>query len=282
MEKRIDLHTHSNCSDGSTTPRELLAHAAKMKLAAIALTDHDTVIGLDEAAAAAKAEGIEFVPGVELSTEGICQAHILGYYFDPRSERLQELFAAQQAERKVSNRKYLERLAAHGFVITDAELRALVPHGGIGRAHYAKIMMDKGYVSSVAEAFDKYLGVGKPCYVKREVIHPIDAISVIHDAGGVAFLAHPHQTKLPPDELYAFVKELRDAGLDGLEGYYSEYTPEMGKAFRAMASEFGLALSGGSDYHAEMKPHIELGHGINNNLTVPYQVLTDIKALAGR
>lgn len=276
-EKIIDLHTHSSFSDGSMTPTELIYHARDKGVCAIALTDHDTVSGLDEAALAAEKTGVELIPGVEISTESISQVHILGLFIDKSSPALLELFKAQQEERILSNQKYIKLLAEHGFPITDEEVRAVAPHGGVGRAHYARIMMDHGWVSSVAEAFDKYLGVGMPCYVKRMVISPEEAIDRIHSSGGLAFFAHPYQTKLSYSEIFDLARHLKSNGLDGIEGYYSEYSPEMHRTFMDMARDLSLLVSGGSDYHAAMKPHLEIGIG-RGGLRVPYSVLDSIKA----
>lgn len=276
-EKIIDLHTHSFCSDGSMTPTELVRHASERGVCAIALTDHDTVSGINEATIASKEYGVELVPGVEISSESLSQVHVLGLFIDTKSSALLDLFKAQQEERVVSNRKYLELLAEHGFPITEEEVKKVAPHGGVGRAHYAKIMMDHGWVSSVSEAFDKYLGVGMSCYVKRMVVSPEEAIDCIHRAGGLAFFAHPYQTKLGYDGIFNLAKHLKECGLDGIEGYYSEYTPEMHKTFMSMAEDLSLLVSGGSDYHALMKPHLEIGIG-RGNLKVPYSVLEKIKS----
>ena len=265
----IDLHTHTNCSDGSMTPAELVRHAKKSGLSAIALTDHDTTDGIAEAIKTAEEVGLILIPGVEISTEAESQVHILGFGIDPENEVLKGSFAKQQRERQINFAKYLVRFAELGFPMTREEVLAYAPSGYVGRAHYARVMMDKGYVSSVKEAFDRYLGIGMPCYIKREVMHPKEAIRCVHAAGGVAFFAHPHQTKLPDDKLFALMKELKEAGLDGVEGYYPEYSDEMGEKFRFWAKELGLMLSGGSDYHCQMKPHIEIGTGINHNLSVP-------------
>ena len=278
-EKIIDLHTHSRMSDGSMTPTELVIHASQKNVYAIALTDHDTVKGLDEAQAQAEISGIELVPGVEVSTESVSQIHIIGLYIDRHNAEMNNTFEKMQKERAQTNLKYLEKLSEHGFPITQKELDDLVPLGGIGRAHYAKIMQKHGWVSSVKEAFDKYLGVGMPCYVKREVISTEEAIELVHKAGGLAFFAHPHQTKLSTDEIYRLAKHLRDCGLDGIEGYYSEYSPEMHKLFMDMADDLGMIVSGGSDFHAQMKPHIEIGSGISGNLHIPYSVLDNIKSM---
>ncbi len=279
-EKIIDLHTHSKMSDGSMPPEELVLHASEKNVAAIALTDHDTFNGLDAAEKQAKICGVELVPGVEVSTstESVPQIHILGLYIDRHNKDMLDTFDMMQVERERTHIKYLETLALHGFPITQEEIDKLDPRGGIGRAHYAKVMMQHGWVSSVNEAFRKYLGVGMSCYIKRKDITPERAIELIHGAGGLAFMAHPHQTKLSYDEIFDLIKHLRDCGLDGIEGYYSEYTPEMHKIFMGMAEDLGIIVSGGSDFHAQMKPHIEIGSGISGNLHVPYSVLETIKS----
>lgn len=276
-EKIIDLHTHSSFSDGSMTPEELVHHAYERGISAIALTDHDTVSGIERAKSAAKTYDVELVPGVEISSESLSQVHVLGLFINTDSSALHDLFKSQQEERIISNRKYLAVLAEHGFPITEEEVKRVAPHGGVGRAHYAKIMMDHGWVSSVSEAFDKYLGVGMSCYVKRMVVSPEFAIECIHKAGGLAFFAHPYQTKLDYKGIYELAKHLKNCGLDGIEGYYSEYTPEMHKTFMDMANDLSLLVSGGSDYHALMKPHLEIGIG-RGNLRVPYSVLENIKS----
>ena len=275
--KKIDLHTHTYCSDGSMSPTELVRHAKEQGVSAIAITDHDTIKGINEGLEAGEKYGVEVIPAVEFSSQSLSQVHVLGYYIDINSPSLLKVFAEQQEERKISNQKYLKVLAEHGFVITDEEVQRVAPHGGVGRAHYAKIMMEHGWVSSVKEAFDLYLGVGMPCYIEREVITPEKAIEIIHNAGGLAFFAHPHQTKLPEDKLYQFIKHLKNNGLDGIEGYYTEYTPEMQERFLSIAKELDLLVSGGSDFHAQMKPHIQIGTG-TGNLNIDYSVLEKIKS----
>ena len=280
---RIDLHTHSIYSDGSSTVAQLVAHASDLGIAAIALTDHDTLSGLGEFMRECETYGVGCVPGVEFSSgvkgEESFPVHILGYYFDPESRIMREVFAQMQEDRRQLHYQYMEKINAAGFTITEEEIKAVAPVGGVGRAHYARVMMDRGYVSSVKEGFEKYFNVGMPLYIERKVLDPKEAVSIIHEAGGAAFFAHPHQTKLSDEKVFAFMKEMRDAGLDGIEGYYSEFTPEMGKKYRAMASTLGLLLSGGSDYHAEMKPHIELGIG-TGDLFVPRELLEPIRERA--
>ncbi|MBE6673130.1 MAG: PHP domain-containing protein [Ruminococcaceae bacterium] len=274
----IDLHTHSNCSDGSMTPRELIIHAKQSGLAAIALTDHDTTEGIDEALKTGKEVGLCVIPGVEFSTEEVRQVHILGFFIDHRCEALQKAFAIQQAEREENFAQYLVNFEKNGFPMTREEVLAHAPSGHVGRAHYAKVMMDKGYVCSVKDAFDRYLSIGMPLYIKRKVMLPQDAIGLIHEAGGLAFFAHPHQTKLCDEELYRLMCRLKDAGLDGIEGYYPEYNNEMGEKFRSWAKKLDLMLSGGSDFHADMKPHIQIGTGIEGNLYVPDELLLPMRA----
>jgi predicted metal-dependent phosphoesterase TrpH len=208
-----------------------------------------------------------------MSTEAESQVHVLGLYIDPESSALNNSFQKQQEERSINFQKYLDGFAKAGMDIRREEVLAYAPSGHVGRAHYARVMMDKGYVGSVKEAFDRYLGIGMPLYIKREVMHPKDAIRYIHEAGGLAFFAHPHQTKLPDDKLFSLICELKESGLDGIEGYYPEYTDEMGEKFRGIAKKLGLLLCGGSDFHADMKPHIQIGTGINGNLHVPDHLL---------
>ena len=278
QQRLIDLHTHSTCSDGSMTPTELVEHAAKNGLAAIALTDHDTVIGVEQAVAAGKKYGVEVVPAIEFSVKSKTETHILGYFIDIHNTDLKEILGEiieKRIERNVMTAKLLQDI---GFDVTLEEAAALAPGGIVGRAHFARVMMNKGYVSSVKEAFDKYLSSGKPAYFGNQKLEAKTAIEVIHSAGGVAFLAHPHLIKISDDELEKYLKELKSYGLDGLEGYYTDYDEEMQTKFQAMAKRHGLELSGGTDFHAAMKPHISIGTG-TGNMAIPYTVLERIKEI---
>jgi predicted metal-dependent phosphoesterase TrpH len=156
------------------------------------------------------------------------------------------------------------------------EAYAIAPSGIIGRAHFARIMMEKGYVSSVKEGFDKWLGVGKPAYDGTQALTAQEAVKLIKDIGGHAFVAHPHLIRISDEALRAFLIELKAYGLDGIEGYYNEYTSEMQDKFQSMAKELGLKISGGTDFHAKMKPHIEIGIG-QGNMKIPYSVLENIR-----
>ena len=276
----VDLHTHSNCSDGSMSPSELVLHAAEKGLAAIALTDHDTVDGIKEAVAKGKECGIEVVPAIEFSARSKTLTHILGFYIDEDKAQLKSVLTEIVDLRKERNEVTAKLLQQLGFDVALEEAAAIAPGGIIGRAHYAKLLMDKGYTSSVKESFDKYLAAGKPAYFTNQKLEAKCIIETIHAAGGVAFLAHPHQMKLG-DKLEDYVKELVSYGLDGMEGYYSEYDEKMQTEYQAMAARYGLALSGGTDFHGEMKPHISIGKGLGN-MTVPYSVLRNIKRMVGK
>lgn len=278
QQRLIDLHTHSTCSDGSMTPTELVKHAAENGICAIALTDHDTVSGVEEAVRAGERYGVEVVPAIEFSVKSQTETHILGYFIDIHNPRLKEILGEiieKRIERNVMTAKLLKDL---GFDVTLEEASALAPGGIIGRAHFARVMMNKGYASSVKEAFEKYLSSGKPAYFGNQKLESKTAIEAIHSAGGVAFLAHPHLIKIPDEELEKYLVELKSYGLDGLEGYYTDYDEEMQAKFQAMAKRHGLELSGGTDFHAAMKPHISIGTG-TGNMAIPYTVLERIKEI---
>ena len=274
--KLIDLHTHSTCSDGSMSPTELVRHAAENSLTAIALTDHDTVSGVEEALRAGERYGVEVVPAIEFSVKSETETHILGFFIDIHNPVLQGILSEiieKRIERNAMTAKLLQNL---GFDVTLEEAKSLAPSGVVGRAHFARVMMNKGFVSSVKEAFEKYLASGKPAYFGNQKLEAKTAIEAIHSAGGVAFLAHPHLIKIPDERLEKFLDELKTFGLDGLEGYYTDYDEEMQAKFQAMAERHGLGISGGTDFHAQMKPHIAIGKGLGN-MAIPYSVLEKIK-----
>lgn len=274
----IDLHTHSNCSDGSMTPTELVAHAAERGLKAIALSDHDTVAGIDEALEAGKRYGVEIVPAIEFSVQSDTETHILGFYIDHKCERLKDALEninKVRWQRTVNTCENLQRL---GFDVSMDEALRIAPSGLIGRAHFARILMEKGYTKSVKEGFEKYLANGRPAYDGTQYLTAEMAVKLIEDIGGVSFVAHPHLIRLSDESLREFLIMLKGYGLCGIEGYYNEYTPEMQEYFHNLARELGLEISGGTDYHAKMKPHIEIGIG-QDNMQIPYSVLENIKKI---
>ncbi len=276
MEKYIDLHTHSLMSDGSMTPAEVVREAKKAGLAAIALSDHDTIDGIREAMAEGERIGIEVVPAIEFSVQSETETHILGYYIDIESPLLKKALDSVVELRRFRNRETCRKLNELGFDVTLEEANAIAPNGFIGRAHFAKLLADKGYTKSVKEGFALYLENGKYAYCGQQSLTDEEAVRLIKDCGGVACVAHLHLTKKSDAELRDFLIRLKKCGLDGIEGYYTEYTPEMQEKYQALAKELGLIISGGTDFHAKMKPHIAIGTGLGN-LKIPYSILETIK-----
>ena len=274
----IDLHTHSNCSDGSMTPSELVRHAAEKGLKAIALSDHDTVAGIDEAIEAGKQYGVEIVPAIEFSVQSETETHILGFYIDHKCDLIKEALECINKVRWQRTVNTCENLQKLGFDVSMEEALKIAPSGLIGIAHFARILMEKGYTASVKEGFEKYLANGRPAYDGTQYLTASDAVKLIDSLGGVSFVAHPHLIRLDDATLREFLKSLKDLGLCGIEGYYNEYTPEMEAYFQNLAKELGLEISGGTDFHAKMKPHIEIGIG-QGNMHVPYSVLENIKSI---
>ena len=277
-DRAVDFHTHSTCSDGTFSPTQLIQHAEEIGLSAIALTDHDSVDGIEEALNASKNAKLEFIPGIEFSVTADTEIHIIGLFIDHKNETLLNTIEKTRSQRKNRMEEICKKLREHGFDITYEEALKLAGGDFLGRAHIAKLMMNKGYVTSVKEAFDMYIGLNKPCYAVKKEITPKDAITAIRSAGGLAFLAHLHQTKFGNEKLLALLKELKDYGLNGIEGYYTEYTDENIVEFRTLAQKLGLFYSGGSDFHGSMKPKVNLKTGYGD-LHIPYSTLSTLKRL---
>lgn len=275
--KRIDLHTHSLCSDGAQTPADVVKTAFDAGLAAIALSDHDNIDGVQEAMDTGKTLGVEVIPAVELSAQSDTELHILGYFIDIHNKKLQDTMAYALRVRDERQEETCRKLNEQGFSITMEEARAEA-HGNpvLCRAHFAQIMVRKGYAASVQEAFSKYLSVGCYAYSNRQALTAQEAVSLIREAGGIAVAAHLHLIKMPDGELKEYLSSLIPYGLDGVEGYYTDYTPEMQARYQAMAKELGLVISGGTDYHGANKPHITIGKG-RGNLEIPYSVLDGLR-----
>ena len=275
--KRIDLHTHSLCSDGAQTPADVVRTAAAAGLSAIALSDHDCITGVQEAMDTGKALGVEVIPAVELSAQSDTELHILGYFIDIHNKKLQDAMAYALQVRDERQEETCRKLNEQGFEITMDELREEA-HGNpvLCRAHFAQIMVRKGYAESVKDAFSRYLSVGCYAYSNRQALTATEAVSLIREAGGIAVAAHLHLIKKPDNELREYLKALIPHGLDGIEGYYTDYTPDMEQRYRAMAKELGLVISGGTDYHGANKPHITIGQG-RGNLEIPYSVLDGLR-----
>lgn len=270
----IDLHTHTTASDGSCSPEELVRLAKDAGLCAIAVTDHDTVDALPQALLAGEKLGIEVVGGVELSCNWEREMHIVGLYIDHTHPKLSEALLDLSEKRRRRNLKTLARLNELGLSVSEEEILAVATGNIWGRAHFAKVLCEKGYVQSVKEGFQKYLGHGRPAHINEERLEPEEAISLIREAGGVPILAHMHYLKLELPQLRELLIRLQKAGLMGAEAIYTEYTPEQTKAYTNLIEELGLLKSGGSDFHGAMKPQITLSC---QNLKVPYSYLKEIK-----
>ncbi len=283
--KYIDLHVHSNVSDGTLTPSELVDEAIKNNLSAFALTDHDTTKGVSEALEAAKkatlkGTPIEVVPGVEISAAYKNKdIHILGLFLDIEYEPLQIALDQAIQNRDLRNQKMAQNLKNGGLDIDYETLCSHFPPGTVlTRAHFAKYLYETGQVRSMNSAFDIYLNSDGPYYVPREYISPENAISLIKRAGGIPVLAHPLVYHIPEAQLDALIQRLKDAGLMGLEVFYSANTGFDEGIVRRYANKYDLVMTGGSDFHGANKPQISMGTG-RGNLKIPYSVLEKLKSL---
>lgn len=247
-----DFHLHSTASDGVNSPTWVVERAAANGVRALALTDHDTTEGLREAAKAAARLGLRLIPGVEISTEvGKADVHLLGYGFDPGATRLQEFFRWQREGRLARVEEIVAILREHGMSLETQRIFEIAGEATVGRPHVARALLEKGYVASVQEAFDLWLGNGKPADVNREKLDPEDAIAILHENGGVVFIAHPTYMG---DDYVEKIRLLQSLGADGIETYYKHYAADTVAGLASLARELGVAASGGSDYHGLGNP----------------------------
>lgn len=280
-ERRVDFHTHSTRSDGTMTPTELVRHAKDSGLSAFALTDHDSVDGIEEASKEAERIGIEFIPGIEFSAAEDTETHIIGLFLDTKNETLLATIDKLKNSRRRRMEDVCNKLRGLGFDVTHEEALKIAGGSFVGRAHIAKLMVEKGYCETVRECFDKYIGLGKPAYSEKTELTAVEAVKAIRAAGGLAYLAHLNQTGFDTDRLRELLTKLKEAGLNGIEGYYPEYSHEHITEYRDLALELQLSFGGGSDFHGKMKPHIEIGVG-TGNLRIPYFILDNMKRIKSR
>jgi len=274
----IDLHSHTNCSDGSATPAELVWLAASAGAAAVAITDHDTLAGLAEGRAAAQEAGIEFINGVEISAEfHPGTMHILGYLIDESSTELNAALEELRRARLERNPQIAARLQELGMDVPYEEVAGLAGNEVVGRPHFASLLVRKGYVDTIKEAFDRFLAKGTPAYVEKRRLSPADSIAVIRAAGGVAVLAHPYQMQLSDEDTETQVRQLKALGLDGIEAIYSRLSQSERDRYARLARRLDLLVTGGSDFHGSFKPDIRIVSGLGD-LEVPYERLAEIKA----
>lgn len=273
----VDLHVHSNKSDGSFTPSALVDYAIEKGLSAFALTDHDTIDGLDEAIAAAKGRPIEVIPGIEFSTEYEGKdIHIVGLYIDYKGELFSKQIQAFVDSRIERNRKMCANLQTAGIDISFEALTEAFPGAVITRAHYGKFLLDHGYVKNMPQAFDKYLGDNTPYFVPREKVTPMQAVNLILDAGGIPVLAHPTLYHMSDRRLELLLSRLKESGLMAMECIYSTYSPAEERHMRKLAIKYDLLISGGSDFHGTTKPKLDLATGYGS-LVVPEEILLYLK-----
>ncbi|MDQ3548097.1 MAG: PHP domain-containing protein [Chloroflexota bacterium] len=255
---RADLHTHSTASDGTLAPADLVRQASRRGLTILALTDHDTTGGLAEAIATGEELGIRVIPGIELSTDvSAGEVHMLGYGIDPGSESLQSALARYRQARLERAERIISRLRDLGVDLPEGSVQASASDAALGRPHIARAMIAAGYVQTVSEAFDRFLGNDKPAYIASErKPTPAEAIALIRAAGGLPVHAHPCTSDDFPGSLAALI----EAGLAAIEVYYAEYTPDRRETLARVAASYGLLATGGSDYHGEQfKERRELG-----------------------
>lgn len=276
--KLIDLHVHSNVSDGTLTPTEVVKRGIEKELAAFALTDHDTIEGIHEACEAAakwsrQGKNIQVLSGVELSAgHKTKDIHILGLLIDEKNQILCASLEAAQKEREQRNIKMAENLATTGIPISIDKLRNGQKNPVLTRAHFAKYLKEQGYVKTTGDAFIKYLNTDGPYYVPRKYITPEKAIETIRIAGGIPVLAHPLLYHLPPNELKKLISQLKDMGLMGIEAIHSSNVSNDEAYIKGLARKYELCITGGSDFHGANKPLIDMGVG-KGNLKIPYEIL---------
>ncbi|MBU4285492.1 MAG: PHP domain-containing protein [Kiritimatiellae bacterium] len=277
----IDLHTHSTFSDGSLTPEQLVREAERARLSALALTDHDSISGLERFIAACSKSIVRGVPGVEISVDcnpSDATMHILGYFIDPANAELNEHVNRLRDGRQHRNEEILKRLNAMGLMLNMNEISSFAGENNVGRLHFAQALMVRGYVRTTQEAFDKYLAKGKSGYANRLRFKPIGGVEMIRQAGGIAVLAHPFTLNLGKQALADRVGELVQAGLQGIEIYYPQHSPKQVRQYLDLAAQFHLVATGGTDFHGTPMPDVRLGRGFGV-LDVPNAVLEQLDAL---
>ena len=277
MEKLIDLHVHSTASDGTFSPSELVRYALSKELSAFALTDHDSVAGLDEALETACGTPLEVIKGIEFST--VWQGgdiHIVGLDIDPEHPDFRTHLERFLSSRDTRNIHMIEKMQKDGIGISMEQMKARFGDTVLTRAHIARFLMEHGYVAQMSEAFDRYLSPGCPYYIEREKVTPQMAVSLIASTGGIPVLAHPMLYHLSDVQLKELILSLKPHGLMGIEAVYSTYSDDETAYVRNLAYETDLCLSGGSDFHGANKPGLDLGCGYGH-LSVPYEFLDRLR-----
>jgi predicted metal-dependent phosphoesterase TrpH len=271
----VELHTHSVYSDGTATPTELIQMAADRKIQGFSLTDHDTVEGVQEAMCQGQKLGIPVVSGIEISaSHRQYSLHILGYGIDSNNQELLDWLARLQQGRIERNRNILEKLAKMGISITDQELQQVSGCGQAGRPHIARLLKEKGYVTNMQKAFSYYLGRNKPAWCSRYTSESSEAIAILHQAGGLAVLAHPGIIDKSMKAQPMLIQELVERGLDGLEVFYPTHSSKVKKRLQILAGKYNLLCTGGSDYHGDQ--HGRLFTGEAGGICPPDSIIVEL------
>ena len=272
----VDLHLHSTKSDGSDEPADVVRLAAEAGLTTIALTDHDNLDGVAEARAAADAAAIGLIPGTELSVDWEDAAmHMLVYFLEPGSGPLQDELETIRQGRANRNHVIVERLNDLGVDITYDEVATEAGDGVVGRPHIAAVLLRGGHVETIQEAFDRFLATGRPAYVDRLRLEARNAIELARRSGAVPVIAHPHTVGVSAEDYRRAFTSLVDAGLGGIEAYYSEYSPDQRAHIARLCKQLGIAATGGTDYHGTYKPGMRVGVG-RGDLVVPESAVEDL------
>ncbi len=273
-----DLHCHSTFSDGTFTPKELVDIASQKNLVGIALTDHDTVEGLDELIEAGRRQQVKTITGVELSANhGKIPVHILGYGFDHKHPALHAILQKVQQTREIRNNKIFENIKKMDINISWEQIHKIAGTGQVGRPHFALFMIQQGLAKNNAEAFDLYLKKNRPAYAKRQTLTIEDTIESIHQAGGLAIIAHPGMLPCNQDKTMQLIQTFTEIGLDGIEVYYPTHSNTIRKRLLTLCHEKNLVVTGGSDYHGGMRPNTSLG-GYQRKHYIPTTIFTDLYA----
>lgn len=278
----VDLHTHTTASDGTDSPSVLVEKAAKAGLAAVAVTDHDTVSGLAEAVRAGETFGITVVRGCELAVSSpYGEIHLLGLWLPEDMSRLSRFLENIREARDDRNREMVEKFRRAGFDVTYPELLAIAKGETVGRPHMARLLVQKGVCSSVRDAFGRFLADDKEMYVPRAIPSPEEGLAVLREERAVTVFAHPMLLKAPPEAMERIVDSLAANGLDAIEAYHAEHDAKAVRRAESFARRYKLAVSGGSDYHGEARPDVALGIG-KGNLYVPFSVYERLLEISRR
>jgi predicted metal-dependent phosphoesterase TrpH len=275
----VDLHSHTTASDGVRSPSNLVNYAKEKGLRAIAITDHDTIEGLEEAMTEGRKIGFEVIPGIEISAEySPGSMHLLGYFLDIHHPLLNERLVYLQKARAERNPKIVEKLNRLGINVTYEDVIKASGGGQVGRPHFAQVLLERGYVRSIQEAFERFLKKGAPAYHDKFRFKPEEAIHFIQEANGVAVIGHPNTLGANGmSELNALLSQLVKEGLKGIEVYYPEHTPPEVATYKFLAEKYGLVMTGGTDYHGIDGNNLDIGVG-RGDMKLPYSMVEALRA----